>query len=111
MPVPERVAVRRMGIRANDELGRLHVALGHDRMADPFGAFAVGEQPVMAQPILFTEPLLHLTHGLRHVEQPERATFGRHAAMDERQMIRKADDAFRVVQFNPVTALPAQEAD
>jgi hypothetical protein len=66
-------------------------------MADAFGAFAVGQEAVQAQPVLLTEALLYLGHGLGRVEQPDRTALGRHAAVDERQVVGEADDARWVV--------------
>ena len=65
----------------------------------------------MAQPVLFTEAFLDLPHGLRYIEQPESSMLSGHTAMNERQMIREADNAIGVMQFDPVSEFPAQQTD
>ncbi|MNT87000.1 hypothetical protein D3C72_2273620 [compost metagenome] len=63
------------------------------------------------QAVLLAEALLDFRHGLRQIEQAQLAAFGRHAAMDEGQMVREEDDRGWVVEYHPASHFTLQGDD
>src|SRR5208337_877984 len=88
--------VRRMRIRANVELPRQRVALGHDGVADSFRAFAVTQFAVQLDAARFRKIFLLQLQLVRQIEQAHLALFFREHFVQKREVVAEEHDRARI---------------